>query len=93
MVGGGEGSRDLCCLDLRLAAVALLVLQSEEEAFWCLVAIVETIMPQDYYTKNLVASQVSKLSSAGHMTRVSQYHLFRLGHVTWLRTCRLTSVC
>nr|XP_033478305.1 TBC1 domain family member 2A isoform X2 [Epinephelus lanceolatus] len=42
----------------RVAAIALLVLQSEEEAFWCLVAVVEAIMPQDYYTKNLVASQV-----------------------------------
>lgn len=48
----------LTCVALRLAAVALLVLESEEEAFWCLVAIVETIMPQDYYTKDLVASQV-----------------------------------
>lgn len=47
------------CLFPRLAAIALLVLQSEEDAFWCLVAVVETIMPQDYYTKNLVASQVS----------------------------------
>lgn len=44
----------------RLAALALLVLQSEEDAFWCLVAVVEAIMPQDYYTKNLVASQVSR---------------------------------
>uniref|UniRef100_A0A3B5M4Y1 Rab-GAP TBC domain-containing protein n=1 Tax=Xiphophorus couchianus TaxID=32473 RepID=A0A3B5M4Y1_9TELE len=43
----------------RLAAVALLVLQSEEDAFWCLVALVDAIMPQDYYTKNLLASQVS----------------------------------
>lgn len=32
----------------RLAAVALLVLP-EEEAFWCLVAIVEKIMPKGYY--------------------------------------------
>ncbi|XP_030251417.1 TBC1 domain family member 2A isoform X4 [Sparus aurata] len=44
----------------RLAAIALLVLQSEENAFWCLVAVVEVIMPQDYYTKNLVASQVDQ---------------------------------
>ncbi|XP_060904609.1 TBC1 domain family member 2A isoform X2 [Labrus mixtus] len=44
----------------RLAAIALLVLQSEEDAFWCLVAVVETIMPQDYYTKNLVASQADQ---------------------------------
>ncbi|XP_026198386.1 TBC1 domain family member 2A isoform X2 [Anabas testudineus] len=44
----------------RLAAIALLVLQSEEDAFWCLVAVVEAIMPQDYYTKSLVASQVDQ---------------------------------
>ncbi|KAM3612429.1 uncharacterized protein V6R79_008170 [Siganus canaliculatus] len=44
----------------RLAAIALLVLQSEEDAFWCLVAVVEDIMPQDYYTKNLVASQADQ---------------------------------
>ncbi|XP_026186724.1 TBC1 domain family member 2A [Mastacembelus armatus] len=44
----------------RLAAIALLVLQSEEDAFWCLVAVVEGIMPQDYYTKNLVASQADQ---------------------------------
>ncbi|XP_078145251.1 TBC1 domain family member 2A isoform X2 [Centroberyx gerrardi] len=44
----------------RLAAIALLVLQSEEDAFWCLVAVVEAMMPQDYYTKNLVASQADQ---------------------------------
>ncbi|XP_073342447.1 TBC1 domain family member 2A [Pagrus major] len=44
----------------RLAAIALLVLQSEEDAFWCLVSVVEVIMPQDYYTKNLVASQADQ---------------------------------
>ncbi|KAK2848712.1 hypothetical protein Q5P01_008546 [Channa striata] len=44
----------------RLAAIALLILQGEEDAFWCLVAVVETIMPQDYYTKNLLASQVDQ---------------------------------
>ncbi|CAF90403.1 unnamed protein product, partial [Tetraodon nigroviridis] len=56
----GGRSGDLRCAAPRLAAVALLVLQSEEEAFWCLVAIVETIMPQDYYTQNLVASQADQ---------------------------------
>ncbi|XP_075961342.1 TBC1 domain family member 2A [Anarhichas minor] len=44
----------------RVAAIALLVLQSEEDAFWCLVAVVESLMPQDYYTKNLVASQADQ---------------------------------
>ncbi|XP_041707195.1 TBC1 domain family member 2A isoform X1 [Coregonus clupeaformis] len=44
----------------RLAAIALLVLESEEDAFWCLVAVVEVIMPHDYYTKTLIASQVDQ---------------------------------
>ena len=41
----------------RLAAVALLFL-SEEDAFWCLVAIIETIMPKDYYTQSLCGAHV-----------------------------------
>ncbi|KAJ8247641.1 hypothetical protein GJAV_G00248600 [Gymnothorax javanicus] len=44
----------------RIAALALLVLQNEEDAFWCLVAVVETIMPQDYYSKTLAASQADQ---------------------------------
>lgn len=38
----------------RLAALALLVLP-EEEAFWCLVAIIQCIMPKDYYLKPWLA--------------------------------------
>ncbi|XP_041696444.2 TBC1 domain family member 2A-like [Coregonus clupeaformis] len=44
----------------RLAAIALLVLESEEDAFWCLVAVVEAVMPQDYYTKTLISSQADQ---------------------------------
>ncbi|KAM4621972.1 TBC1 domain family member 2A isoform 2-T2 [Polymixia lowei] len=51
----------------RLAAIALLVLQSEDDAFWCLVAVVEAIMPQDYYTKNLSASQADQRVLKGFM--------------------------
>lgn len=36
-----------------------MVLEDEESAFWCLVAIVETILPAEYYSKTLTASQVS----------------------------------
>ncbi|MBN3314061.1 TBD2B protein, partial [Atractosteus spatula] len=43
----------------RLAAIALLYLE-EEEAFWCLIAIVEVFMPRDYYTKTLLGSQVDQ---------------------------------
>ncbi|XP_028814503.1 TBC1 domain family member 2B [Denticeps clupeoides] len=43
----------------RLAAIALLYLE-EEDAFWCLTAIVEVFMPRDYYTKTLLGSQVDQ---------------------------------
>ncbi|XP_076026582.1 TBC1 domain family member 2B [Genypterus blacodes] len=43
----------------RLAAIALLYLD-QEEAFWCLIAIVEVFMPCDYYTKTLLGSQVDQ---------------------------------
>lgn len=54
------GSFSPLSLPHRLAAIALLILDEEESAFWCLVAIVETIMPADYYSKMLTASQVSR---------------------------------
>ncbi|NWI38901.1 TBD2A protein, partial [Picathartes gymnocephalus] len=44
----------------RLAAVALLVLEDEENAFWCLVYIVENLMPADYYSDTLITSQVDQ---------------------------------
>lgn len=43
----------------RLAALALLFL-TEEDAFWCVVAIVDYIMPPDYYSKTLMASQADQ---------------------------------
>ncbi|XP_064624234.1 uncharacterized protein LOC135485851 isoform X2 [Lineus longissimus] len=43
----------------RLVAIALLFL-NEEDAFWCLVCIVDFIMPQDYYSKTLIASQADQ---------------------------------
>ncbi|XP_037250297.1 TBC1 domain family member 2B isoform X2 [Falco rusticolus] len=43
----------------RLAAIALLYLE-QEDAFWCLVTIVEVFMPHDYYTKTLLGSQVDQ---------------------------------
>jgi len=43
----------------RIAAVALLFM-SEEDAFWCMVAIIEVIMPPDYYGNTLKASQADQ---------------------------------
>ena len=44
----------------RLVAIALLFL-SELDAFWCLVAIVEHILPPEYFTKTLAAAQVDQV--------------------------------
>ncbi|KAL5017300.1 hypothetical protein ScPMuIL_006889 [Solemya velum] len=44
----------------RLAAILLLFL-SEEDSFWGLVAIVEHIMPQDYFNKTLLAAQADQV--------------------------------
>ncbi|XP_014668538.1 PREDICTED: TBC1 domain family member 2B-like [Priapulus caudatus] len=43
----------------RVAAIALLLL-GEEQAFWCMVAIVEHIMPPDYYSSTLMAAQADQ---------------------------------
>ena len=56
--GSGPGWRSPCsAFACRLVAVALLYLE-QEDAFWCLVTIVEVFMPRDYYTKTLLGSQV-----------------------------------
>lgn len=44
----------------RLAAIALLVLEDEESAFYCLADIIENIMPPEYYSNNLTGSQVDQ---------------------------------
>ena len=45
----------------RLAAIALLFLE-EEDAFWCLVAIVHCHLPRDYYDRSLLGSQADQVS-------------------------------
>ncbi len=43
----------------RLAAIALLFL-TEEDSFWCLVAIVHQLLPPDYYSHTLLGSQTDQ---------------------------------
>ena len=43
----------------RLAAIALLFL-GEEDSFWCLVAIVQCLLPEDYYSQTLLGSQTDQ---------------------------------
>ena len=44
----------------RLAAIALLFL-NEEDAFWCLVAIIERLMPGGYYKPSLIDAHVDQV--------------------------------
>ena len=44
----------------RLAAIALLFLE-EEDAFWCLVTVVNYLLPPDYYNKTLLGSQTDQV--------------------------------
>ena len=45
----------------RLAAIALLFLD-EEYAFWCLVTIVQHLLPPDYYNATLLGSQTDQVT-------------------------------
>lgn len=66
----------------RIAGLLLLVLGSEDDSFWALKAVVENIMPSDYYSPSLVGSQadqwVLKDFVAEKLPRLSS-HLDRLG--------------
>ena len=49
----------------RLVAIALLFM-AEEDAFWCLVYIIESLMPPEYYSrdKQLIGAQVDQVSKS-----------------------------
>lgn len=57
----------------RLAAMALLVLP-EEEAFWCLVAIIQCIMPKDYYKKPWLAQVDCRVLSDSLERKLPKLH-------------------
>ncbi|XP_061492211.1 TBC1 domain family member 2A isoform X3 [Rhineura floridana] len=74
----------------RLAAIALLVLEEEENAFWCLVHITENLMPPDYYSNTLIGSQVDQrvfkdflLEKLPRLTAHLEQHRIDLGLVTF----------
>ena len=46
----------------RIAAIALLFLD-EEEAFWCLLYILEVLLPESYYMKQMLGAQVDQVRS------------------------------
>jgi hypothetical protein len=44
-------------------AALLLLFMDEEDAFWALSAVVEKILPRDYYSKTMIGAQVSSSST------------------------------
>lgn len=77
----------------RLAAVALLFL-NEEDSFWCLVAIIETIMPKDYYTQNLLGAHVDQMvlkdliaEKLPNLHSHFEHHGIEISLFGWFLTC------
>ena len=52
----------------RLVAILLLFL-NEEDAFWGLVAIVESLMPAQYYDRTLIAAHADQVCDLGDRVR------------------------
>ena len=43
-----------------MSIAVLLMYLDEEQAFWCLAALIEDILPQDYYARSLIGSRVDQ---------------------------------
>ena len=55
----------------RIAAIALLFLD-EEEAFWCLLYILEVLLPETYYKKQMVGAQVDQVGNVSPLMKTHQ---------------------
>ena len=72
----------------RLVAIALLFM-AEEDAFWCLVYIIESLMPPEYYSrdKQLIGAQVDQVSIKAqclkNLQKVSFQHCERRMEFPW----------
>ncbi|XP_053212562.1 TBC1 domain family member 2B-like [Panonychus citri] len=82
----------------RLAAVALLFMP-EEDAFWTLVAIIENIMPPDYFTANLLGAHVDQYVLRDLLTEKLpnlnshlERHGIELSLFSWFLTCFVDNV-
>ena len=59
----------------RIAAIALLFLD-EEEAFWCLLYILEFLLPDNYYRKQMLGAQVDQVSQVLHCKSTASDAIF-----------------
>lgn len=82
----------------RLAAVALLYLL-EEDAFWCLVAIIDNLMPPNYFVDNLLGVHVDQYVLrdllAEKMPQLHSHfekHGIELSLFSWFLTCFVDNI-
>lgn len=65
------------CQGMNMIAATLLLVLREEDAFWTLVAIVERLMPRQYFTNDLLTSRADQLVLhdiiAEHLPRLSRH--------------------
>ena len=62
-----------------MVAIALLFM-AEEDAFWCLVYIIESLMPPEYYSrdKQLIGAQVDQVSIKAQCLKILQKVSFNI---------------
>ncbi|XP_074604411.1 TBC1 domain family member 2B-like [Brevipalpus obovatus] len=82
----------------RLAAVALLFM-SEEDAFWCLLAIIERIMPPNYFVSNLLGAHVDQyvlrdllMEKMPQLHAHFEKHGIELTLFSWFLTCFVDNI-
>ncbi|RWS03375.1 TBC1 domain family member 2B-like protein [Dinothrombium tinctorium] len=82
----------------RLAAVALLFMP-EEDAFWALVAIIERIMPREYYTNNLLGAHVDQyvlrdllMEKLPALHNHLEAHGVEISFFSWFLTCFVDNI-
>ena len=74
----------------RLVAFALLFL-TEEDAFWCLVAIVDYHLPQEYFGRSMEAAQTDQVQNCCYVCLYET--CFMKFHMTYAKYCKTRNVC
>ena len=82
----------------RLAAVSLLFMP-EEDAFWSLVAIIEHLMPPEYYSHNLLGAHVDQYvfrdllaEKLPKVSEVLERHGIEISLFSWFLTCFVDNI-
>lgn len=79
----------LTAFSLSIVGTALLLMYlDEEQAFWVLAALIEDILPADYYAPSLIGSRVEQQVSRSTLCAVARKHIRCITVNIFLRFCR-----